>query len=130
MRGDSISGLEKIGDYLEQLYEALEKYDAYLWKTRDSDGDGLLELWCIYDTAEDYSSRLLTRYAPSHWPYEIPPGRAGRSRAHRFRLLPALLGQSQPRRGSRLRPPPTKCSCRSSRWTSMPTAMPPAMCLP
>jgi len=64
-------------DYLEQLYTALETYDAYLWKTRDSDGDGLLELWCIYDTAEDYATRLMTRYAPSHWPYEIPPGASG-----------------------------------------------------
>jgi hypothetical protein len=61
-------------DYLQQLYRALEKYDGFLWNTRDSDGDGLLELWCMFDSGEDHSSRLMTRYAPANWPIDIPPG--------------------------------------------------------
>ena len=45
-------------EYLENLYSMLERYDAYLWRTRDSDGDGCLELWCEWDTGEDNSIRL------------------------------------------------------------------------
>ena len=59
--------------YLSRLYDALEKHDAYLWRTRDSNGDGLLETWCVFDTGEDYSSRLLTRNAPTRWPFEFAP---------------------------------------------------------
>jgi len=33
-------------NYLRKLYRALEAHDAYLWRTRDSNGDGLLETWC------------------------------------------------------------------------------------
>lgn len=40
-------------DYLEALYTSLEDYDGYLWKYRDSDGDGCLETWCVWDTGED-----------------------------------------------------------------------------
>jgi hypothetical protein len=64
-------------EFLQQLYSALEKYDGFLWKTRDSDGDGLLELWCMFDSGEDHSSRLMTRYAPSNWTHDIPPGAPG-----------------------------------------------------
>jgi len=35
---------------LQKVYASLEKFDAYLWKTRDSDHNGCLESWCIYDT--------------------------------------------------------------------------------
>jgi hypothetical protein len=59
--------------YLTRLYSALEKHDAYLWRTRDSNGDGLLETWCVWDTGEDHSSRLLTRNAPTRWPFDFPP---------------------------------------------------------
>ena len=59
--------------YLSRLYNALEKHDAYLWRTRDSNGDGILETWCVWDTAEDRSSRLLTRNAPTRWPFEFAP---------------------------------------------------------
>ena len=59
--------------YLHKLYRALEAHDAYLWRTRDSNGDGLLETWCTWDTGEDHSSRLLTRNAPSRWPFDFPP---------------------------------------------------------
>jgi len=61
-------------NYLGKLYAALEKHDAYLWRTRDSNGDGLLETWCLWDTGEDHSSRLLTRNAPTSWPFDLPPG--------------------------------------------------------
>ena len=40
-------------EYLQAVYTALEDYDAFLWKYRDSDGDGCLETWCIWDTGED-----------------------------------------------------------------------------
>ena len=43
--------------YLKKLYGCLEKFDAYLWKYRDSDGDGCLESWCVWDTGEDYCTR-------------------------------------------------------------------------
>jgi len=39
--------------YLKAVYEALQDYDAFLWQYRDSDGDGCLETWCIWDTGED-----------------------------------------------------------------------------
>lgn len=60
-------------DYLSKLSTALEKHDAYLWKTRDSNGDGLLESWCVWDTGEDHSTRLLQRQAPTRWPFDFPP---------------------------------------------------------
>jgi hypothetical protein len=64
-------------NYLELLYSALEGYDAYLWKTRDSNGDGVLETWCLWDTGEDASTRLETRWAPHRWPFDQPPGAEG-----------------------------------------------------
>jgi hypothetical protein len=64
-------------EYLRKLYVALEAHDAYLWRTRDSNGDGLLETWCVHDTGEDGSTRLVTRGAPHCWPFEQPPGTDG-----------------------------------------------------
>jgi len=69
--------LGKDREYLELLYTALEAFDAYLWKTRDSNGDGLLETWCTWDTGEDGDPRLTTRGAPTYWPFDQPPGTAG-----------------------------------------------------
>ena len=60
-------------DYLRKLYKALEAHDDYLWQTRDSNGDGILETWCVWDTGEDGSSRLHTRNAPYRWPFDFPP---------------------------------------------------------
>ncbi|MBN2581403.1 MAG: hypothetical protein JXB10_20650 [Pirellulales bacterium] len=57
--------------YLERLYHALEAHDAYLWRVRDSNGDGILELWCTFDNGEDNSTR--DRGAPNSWPHEEPP---------------------------------------------------------
>lgn len=59
--------------YLARLSGAIEKHDAYLWRTRDSNGDGLLETWCVWDTGEDHSSRLVTRNALSRWPFDFAP---------------------------------------------------------
>ncbi|MCL5269378.1 MAG: hypothetical protein M1457_02220 [bacterium] len=64
-------------DYLQRLYAALEAHDAYLWRTRDSNGDGILETWCVWDTGEDASTRLITRGAPNRWPFDRPPGAEG-----------------------------------------------------
>ncbi len=44
-------------EYLDKLAACLEAFDAYLWRVRDSDGDGLLESWCVYDTGEDNAVR-------------------------------------------------------------------------
>lgn len=63
--------LNKDKVYLHKLYNALEKFDDYLWKNRDSDHDGCLESWCVYDTGEDNSTRY--RKSPSSWPFETPP---------------------------------------------------------
>ena len=65
-----------------QLIKHLRNHDAYLWRTRDSNGDGILEAWCVWDTGEDHSSRLLTRNAPTRWPFDVPPGAAGTPDPH------------------------------------------------
>ncbi len=56
---------------LEQLRDTLIRFDECLWRTRDSDGDGLLESFCVYDTGED----LALRYgdAPCWWESDEPP---------------------------------------------------------
>lgn len=58
-------------EYLNLLYHTLERFDAYLWKVRDSDGDGCLESWCKYDTGEDHAMRYGD--APDAWTEEVPP---------------------------------------------------------
>lgn len=40
-------------EYLELLYNSLKDFDDYLWKYRDSTGNGCLENWCIWDVGED-----------------------------------------------------------------------------
>jgi hypothetical protein len=57
--------------YLGRVYRALEKFDEYLWKTRDSDNDGCLESWCIYDTGEDHAIRY--NDFPNAWSFDYPP---------------------------------------------------------
>ena len=64
-------------DYLQRLYSAVEAYDAHLWRTRDSNRDGLLEVWCTFDTGEDASLRYGERNAPTRWPFDLPPGARG-----------------------------------------------------
>lgn len=43
--------------FLLRLYETLERYDAFLWKYRDTDGDGCLEQFGVVDTGEDGTTR-------------------------------------------------------------------------
>ncbi len=62
--------------YLRKLHDALEGFDDYLWKYRDSNGDGCLETWCIWDTGEDHSTRLTG--APNKWGGETPPRGLGK----------------------------------------------------
>ena len=57
--------------YLDQLADCLERFDAYLWQVRDSNGDGLLESWCVYDTGEDNALRYGD--APVYCTEEVPP---------------------------------------------------------
>jgi hypothetical protein len=62
-------------EYLQKVYASLEAFDAYLWTYRDSDGDGCLESWCVWDTGEDDSNRFAgTRLNRGGWPGETPPG--------------------------------------------------------
>ena len=58
-------------DYLDLFYETLKGFDEYLWRVRDSDGDGCLETWCKYDTGEDHAMRY--KDAPDGWEAEVPP---------------------------------------------------------
>ena len=57
--------------YLDQLATCLERFDAYLWAVRDSNGDGVLESWCKYDTGEDNAVRYGD--APNYATEEVPP---------------------------------------------------------
>lgn len=57
--------------YLDELAAALEKFDAYLWRTRDTDGDGCLESFCVYDTGEDNALRYGD--APNYCETDTPP---------------------------------------------------------
>jgi hypothetical protein len=65
--------LGKDKTFLQKVYLSLAKYDAYLWKTRDSDHNGCLESWCIYDTGEDNCTRF--NEFPNAWPFDYPPNR-------------------------------------------------------
>ena len=57
--------------YLDQLAHCLEQFDAYLWKTRDTDHDGCLEAFCVYDTGEDNALRF--GKAPVYCTTDTPP---------------------------------------------------------
>lgn len=59
------------GSYLDLLETTLRRFDEYLWRVRDSDGDGCLESWCRYDTGEDHALRYGD--APDAWTEETPP---------------------------------------------------------
>ena len=58
-------------EYLQLLRQSLERFDAYLWRIRDADHDGLLESWCVYDTGEDNALRYGD--APCWWEDDVPP---------------------------------------------------------
>ena len=57
--------------YLDDLAGCLRRFDEYLWKTRDSDGDGCLESFCVYDTGEDNAVRYGD--APRWWTEDEAP---------------------------------------------------------
>ncbi|MBQ8092181.1 MAG: hypothetical protein IJ242_01195 [Clostridia bacterium] len=58
-------------NYLNRLKDTLRRFDECLWRTRDSNHDGILESFCVYDTGED----LAVRYAdaPCWWSEDNPP---------------------------------------------------------
>ena len=57
--------------YLLELRDTLRRFDDCLWRTRDSNGDGLLESFCVYDTGEDGALRYGD--APCWWTLDAPP---------------------------------------------------------
>ncbi len=57
--------------YLQLLAECVEAYDAYLWKTRDPYNEGVLQIWCLWDTGEDNCHRF--GGSPNRWPHDYPP---------------------------------------------------------
>lgn len=58
-------------EYLDRLARSLEQFDGYLWRTRDSNGDGCLESFCVYDTGEDNALRYGD--APVYCTADYPP---------------------------------------------------------
>ena len=75
--------------YLGAIYNALERYDSYLWKYRDSDKDGCLETWGMTDNGErsttprlceDFTiggshgvALLTTEWPIESWPFGVGP---------------------------------------------------------
>jgi len=57
--------------YLQLLASTIEAFDAYLWRTRDPDGEGVLQSWCTWDTGEDNCRRF--GGSPNRWPHDYPP---------------------------------------------------------
>ncbi|MBQ7915483.1 MAG: hypothetical protein IJ315_01675 [Firmicutes bacterium] len=64
-------------DYLDMLYKTLKDFDDYLWRYRDSNGNGCLETWCIWDGGDDNSTvfSLNGIIMPEHgaWGKSVPP---------------------------------------------------------
>jgi len=57
--------------YLKLVADCLEQFDAYLWRTRDPDNEGILQSWCVHDTGEDGCIRF--GGGPDRWPHDYPP---------------------------------------------------------
>ncbi|MBQ9070599.1 MAG: hypothetical protein IJY23_04550, partial [Clostridia bacterium] len=68
-------------DYLAMLYDTLRSFDEFLWSCRDSNDNGCLESWCIWDTGEDNSTvfSLNGLKMPEHgsWGASKPPSDYG-----------------------------------------------------
>lgn len=64
-------------DYLLLLYESLKDFDNYLWQYRDSDGNGCLESWCVWDTGEDNCTKTILAGSKmpeaGAWGKSVPP---------------------------------------------------------
>ena len=58
-------------EFLQRLRTCLMRFHQWLWRTRDSDRDGLLESFCVYDTGEDNALRYGD--APCWWEEDAPP---------------------------------------------------------
>lgn len=58
-------------EFLQRLRTCLMRFHQWLWRTRDSDRDGLLESFCVYDTGEDNALRYGD--APCWWESDAPP---------------------------------------------------------
>lgn len=58
-------------DYLKRLYDCLSRFDGYLMRTRDTDSNGCLESFCVWDTGEDGSTRFFG--GPDAWGSDEPP---------------------------------------------------------
>lgn len=52
--------------YLTLLYETLRDFDDYLWTFRDTDSNGCLEAFCVWDTGDDNNTRLLAHGISAH----------------------------------------------------------------
>jgi len=76
--------LNKDKDFLLKVYQSLAKFDAYLWKTRDSDHNGCLETWCIFDNGEDHNVRF--NGFPNAWSFDYPPTKEIASRLSKEEL--------------------------------------------
>ena len=63
--------LDRDRNWLDVLADCLRRFDAYLWKTRDISGNGLLSSFCAYDTGEDNARRYAD--APGWWSEDFPP---------------------------------------------------------
>ena len=63
--------LNKDREFINKVYQSLQKFDEYLWKTRDSNGNGCLEIWCLGDAGEDECVRL--GKIPNWWPFDYAP---------------------------------------------------------
>ena len=77
--------LNKDKTFLKRVYKSLEAFDTYLWKNRDSDKDGCLESWCIFDTGEDENVRF--NGYPRAWDFEFPPTKESISKLSKEELI-------------------------------------------
>ena len=67
----------KDNEYLKMLYDSLKAFDDYLWTYRDSNGNGCLETWCMWDGGDDNSTVFTLNgiKMPEHGPWgkSTPP---------------------------------------------------------
>lgn len=69
--------LGKDREYLELVYSTLSEFDSFLWRYRDSTGNGVLENWSIWDVGEDNCTLHMLHglKQPEHgsWGKSTPP---------------------------------------------------------
>ena len=70
--------LNKNRAYVQLMYDSIAAFDRYLWEYRDSDGDGILETFCTWDTGEDHAQRFIAYGAEDGgFGGELPPRSSG-----------------------------------------------------